>query len=389
MSVESPQMWKDQATARWRATEDWLLGAKRAVYGIALVRILFGLNCLGFLAANWINRHYLWGDANRWLPPVADGGGFGWPFVFFSAGNSPLLLDLKLGIVVVLLVLLVLGWRTRVLAPVILVLWVSLIESQPIYGDQSDNIFRILFLYMCFADTSARWSLDARRRAKQAAGLWRSPVRQWGTPELRKNASLASTVLHNFAIVAVGAQICIIYVHSGLYKVWGEYWQDGTGVYYPLQVGHYAPWPALNELLTASAVGVMVATYFSVLIQVFFPLMLLRRFTRVLALLGVTAMHFGIAFFMGLPFFSFFILAADAIFIRDATYVGLQHWAVQRWRSRRRSDPVPRSGSEKHHNDDDSSAGGVVDPAGAPAAVDQGVLAGSRSRSTSAASSAG
>jgi uncharacterized membrane protein YphA (DoxX/SURF4 family) len=165
---------------------------------------------------------------------------------------------LKLALVAVLLVLLVLGWRTRVLAPIILVLWVSLIEAQPIYGDQSDNIFRILFFYMCFADTSGRWSLDARRRAKQAAGQWQSPIQLKISPELRANASMVSIAFHNLAILAVGAQICIIYVASGLYKVQGEFWQDGTAVYYPMQVGQYAPWPALNDFLGSSALGVMV-----------------------------------------------------------------------------------------------------------------------------------
>jgi hypothetical protein len=335
MSTSAPSLWSEHVSPKLRFGEDWLLGAKRATYGIAVVRILFGLTALGFLAANWLNRHYLWGDAARWLEPIDDNGGFTWPFTFFHGGSSQLELNLKLGLVAVLLVLLVLGWRTRVLAPIILLLWVSLIEAQPIYGDQSDNIFRILFFYMCFADTSGRWSLDARRRAKQAAGLWQSPINVRVSPELRANASMVSIAFHNLAILAVGAQICIIYVASGLYKVQGEFWQDGTAVYYPMQVGQYAPWPALNDFLGSSAIGVMVITYFSVLIQIFFPLMLLRRTTRVLALLSVAGMHLGIAVIMGLPFFSLFILAGDMVFIRDSTYVSIQGWVRARWRERR------------------------------------------------------
>jgi hypothetical protein len=342
--------------------EDWLLGAKRATYGVALVRILFGLTALGFLAANWLNRHYLWGNAARWLEPIDDNGGFGWPFTMLSGGNSQFELNAKLGVIAALLVLLVLGWRTRLLAPIILILWVSLIESQPIYGDQSDNIFRILFFYMCFADTSGRWSLDARRRAKQAAGEWRSPIQLQVKPELRENVTRIATLLHNLAIVAIGAQICIIYLASGLYKVQGDRWQDGTGVYYPLQVSQYSPWPAINELLGANALGVMVATYFSVFIQIFFPLMLLRRSTRIVALLGVAAMHLGIAFVMGLPFFSLFIMAGDMIFVRDSTYISIQGWVKQRWRDRRSprgsaageprsvesADVVPASAGQEH-----------------------------------------
>ncbi|WP_166356040.1 HTTM domain-containing protein [Phytoactinopolyspora limicola] len=331
MSARTPVLWNDHVAPKLRFGEDWLLGAKRATYGLAMMRILFGLTALGFLAANWLNRHYLWGDAARWLEPIDDNGGFSWPFTFFRGGSSQLELDLKLGLVAVLLVLLVLGWRTRILAPIILILWVSLIEAQPIYGDQSDNIFRILFFYMCFADTSGRWSLDARRRARRVVGQTDGPIRVQISPQLRTNTTLAAVVFHNFAVVAIAVQVCIIYLASGLYKVQGELWQDGTAVYYPMQVGQYAPWPALNELLSSSALGVMVVTYFSVFIQIFFPLMLLRRTSRIVALVGVTAMHLGIAVVMGLPFFSLFILAGDMIFIRDVTWRKIGERVLRTW----------------------------------------------------------
>ncbi|WP_165368279.1 HTTM domain-containing protein [Phytoactinopolyspora endophytica] len=303
------------------------------------------MTALGFLAANWLNRHYLWGDAGRWLELIDDNGGFSWPFTMFSGGSSQVELDLKLGLMAVVLVLFVLGWRTRIIAPILLVLWASLIESQPIYGDQSDNIFRIMLFYMCFADLSGRWSLDARRRAKQAAGEWHSPFRLPIWPELRENVTKVATLLHNLALLAVATQVCIIYVASAMYKIQGDLWQDGTGIYYPLQIGMYAPWPALSDLLTSNALGVMLATYFSVFIQLFFPLMLLRRTTRVLALLGVTAMHAGIGVFMGLPFFSLFIMAADAVFIRDTTYEGFQRWLRMK-RDERKRHVIPDSSQE-------------------------------------------
>ncbi|AYY12375.1 HTTM domain-containing protein [Actinobacteria bacterium YIM 96077] len=335
MSVETPQMWKSQAAAKLRFFEDWLLGAKRATYGLAMVRILFGLTALGFLAANWLNRHYLWGNAGRWIEPVDDNAEFSWPFTFFYGGSGRLELELKLAVVAALLVLLVVGWRARIVAPVVLVLWTSLLEAQPIVGDQSDNIFRILLFYLCFADISRRWSLDARRRAKQEAGEWHSPLRLRVRPEVRENFGMLAIVLNNLAVVAVAVQLCLIYVASGLYKVQGELWQDGTGVYYPMQMGHYAPWPWLNDLLSANALGVMVATYFSVFIQIFFPLLLLRRLTRVIALLGIAAMHLGIGVAMGLPFFSLVVISADMIFIRDSTYRGIEQWARQWWQTQR------------------------------------------------------
>jgi hypothetical protein len=304
---------------RARTVEGWLLGARRATYGVAALRILVGVTGLGFLAANWSNRHYLWGDAAAWLDPMRSNGGFGWPFTLFASGGSPTLLTVKLLVVAALLVLMTLGWRTRIVIPLVLIMWVSLIEANPVYGDQSDNLSRILLVYLCFADASGRWSLDARRRRERG----------------RANSAVG-TLLHNLAVVAVAAQVCIIYVASGLYKVQGALWQDGTAVYYPLQVGQYRPWPELNDLVTSNSWGVLAATYFSVLIQIFFPVLLLRRSTRVFALVGTGAMHLSIAVLMGLPFFSLFIFAGDLVFIRDRSYARVTAFFRSRWTRRRR-----------------------------------------------------
>lgn len=327
----------DAVIVALRRAEAWLLDARRATYGVAALRIVVGLTGLGFLAANWSNRHYLWGDASAWLDPMRTNGGFGWPFTWFASGVSPGWLTVKLLVVAALLVLMTLGWRTRVVIPLVLITWVSLIEANPLYGDQSDNLSRIFLLYLCFADTSARWSLDARRRrGREDAG------QHAGQHAGRPAGTRVGNLLHNLAVVAIAGQICIIYVCSGLYKAQGELWQNGTAVYYPLQVGQYRPWPELNDLVTSSSLGVMAATYFSVLIQVFFPVLLIRRGTRVVALVGTAGMHLSIAVLMGLPFFSLFIFAGDLIFVRDRSYAWVGSRVAGWWAARRRrGEPIP------------------------------------------------
>nr|WP_281359019.1 HTTM domain-containing protein [Isoptericola chiayiensis] len=272
-------------------------------------------------------------------------GGFSAPFTAFSEGLAPVPLTLGYLLLVGLAVLLTIGWRSRLVAPVFLVLWVSLLESSPLTGDQSDNIFRILLLYLCFADLGGRWSLDARRRARKAAlhGAPR-PFGPLGTPTFNARAEQAGTLLHNFAVIMAGTQICLIYVASGLYKAQGALWQDGTAIYYPLQLSHYRPWPELADILVANPFMVAVVTYFSVFIQLFFPLMLLQRWTRLIAISGVLSMHVGIAVVMGLPFFSLFIMAGDCLFVRDSTFEAVQR-RLRRAASRR-ARPVRGAGQD-------------------------------------------
>jgi hypothetical protein len=64
-----------------------------------------------------------------------------------------------------------------------------------------------------------------------------------------------------------------------------------------------------------------------VLVQTAFPMMLLHRFTRVLALIVIMGFHAAIGLLMGLPWFSLGMIALDAIFISDRTWNGLE----QRW----------------------------------------------------------
>src|SRR5690625_4432670 len=88
---------------------------RRAVYGATALLILVGLTALCFLAANWLNRHYLWGEESAWLDPMRNNGGLGWPFTWFVDGVSKGMLTVKMLVVAALLVLLVIGWRTRVI----------------------------------------------------------------------------------------------------------------------------------------------------------------------------------------------------------------------------------------------------------------------------------
>ncbi|HLS49783.1 MAG TPA: hypothetical protein VK024_07285, partial [Actinomycetaceae bacterium] len=59
----------------------------------------------------------------------------------------------------------------------------------------------------------------------------------------------------------------------------------------------------------------------------FFAVGLLHPVTRRIALLGVVAMHVGIAVLMGLPWFSLAMIAFDGIFVSTRTYEALDRWA--------------------------------------------------------------
>lgn len=289
----------------------WMTASAHATYGVALMRIVFGLGIGGYVAVNFSARQALWGTGARWTTPL---GGH-------ALASGPLL---TAGCVALLLVavLVTVGWRARWTVPLLVLGWTGLTAINPLVADQGDNISRILLVYLCFADTSARWSLDARRRGS-GAGLPASALAASARP--RPARTQVRNLVHNAAVLAVGAQICLAYVLSGLFKLQGTEWREGTAVYYPLMLPQFRPWPPLADLAAGSGWLVAAVTWGTLALQLTFPLLLLQRHLRVAGVAGALAMHAGIAVIMGLPFFSLFMMAGDCIFLRDATIAGWRH----------------------------------------------------------------
>ena len=308
----------------WNWLEEMLTGRYHATYGLAVTRILIGLTGLGLLLTNFSARHYAFGVGAAWSGEIAEpNSDFPdiWLFSLFhrAVTTPPLFTAMIIGLAI-LAVIIILGWRTRIVLPFYLVLWVSFIELNDGAGDQGDNAYRIFMIAMLFADTTRRWSLDARRRRQDPE-----------FPETDGGSYRWVLIMaNNLAIVVLAFQVCAIYMSGGLYKAGGSAWQHGFAIYNPLQTAQFGTWPVLSDLLTAWGPMVVVVSWASVLFQCAFPFMLFNRYTRIVGLLGILAFHLGIALLMGLPWFSLTMIAVDAIFIRDRSFEKLGGF-VSRW----------------------------------------------------------
>lgn len=315
-------------TRQQQRAESWVLDEKRATYGLAASRILVGIAAMGILLANFRQRYALWGPGSDWIEPLRRNSEFGPLLDLFNGG--PTSFTIKYLVLLLIALAFTLGWRTRVMNGLLLLGLVALVERNGLVGDQGDNIARIGLLLMLFMDTSRHWSLDARRRASAQVGTPRWPGILNGAPIL---PTWVSNVLHNVAVIALAAQLFILYTASALFKLQGEYWQDGTALYYPLSLNEFAVFPWLNTLLTHNALGLMIGTYVAVFVQLYFVIGLLHPVTRRIVLVGVVLLHAGIAVLMGLPWFSLSMLAFDAIFVSTATFLAFEAWLAPRFRA--------------------------------------------------------
>jgi predicted DCC family thiol-disulfide oxidoreductase YuxK len=116
---------------------------------------------------------------------------------------------------------------------------------------------------------------------------------------------------------------------TGLYKVMGELWQNGTAIYYILRVDEFS-WPGVAELIYRSPYLVVLGTYGTVLFEVAFLPALFNRWTRYAAAFAGLVFHTGIALLMGLVTFGWSMLSVYPLLLTDAEYRHLSHWFRRR-----------------------------------------------------------
>lgn len=305
---------------------EWLTGEKRSTYGVAVTRMILGFIVASQLIVNWPDRHYTWGDGASWTEQVRNSKS--WPsFLDLFKRLDGHVFDLAYVVTIIFGLLLMVGLYTRASAVMTLFLWLSLYVSNPFVGSGGDAVLRMVLLYICFTDAGRQWSLDAKLQSRR--GGVKPLMPGW-----------FSATLHNLAVILIIHQVVMVYVGSAFWKVQSTVWRDGTAVYFPLQTDAYSPWNDWLHPVYASAPIIAGATYVAIVVQLFFPVLLIYRPTRMVALLLVTGMHLGIGIFMGILYFSLVMIAVDMILVSDRSWVrGLEWLQNQRNRRFRKQSP--------------------------------------------------
>lgn len=141
----------------------------------------------------------------------------------------------------------------------------------------------------------------------------------------RGAASKFSNAIHNLGVVAIYIQLIIMYLVSGLTKVQGEYWLNGTALYYIQSVEWFSTnIPSVVQAFKNPWV-VTLSSYVSMLYMIGFPFMLFNRFHLIWAMLGI-AFHLGIAMTMGLIDFSAIMVGLILFTITDQEYQRIVDW---------------------------------------------------------------
>ncbi len=185
-----------------------------------------------------------------------------------------------------------------------------------------DVILAMLLLYMMFGPTGSTLSLDRlirdRRKRKAGTRLLETAEPSWSA---------------NVVVRMIQIHLCIIYLCSGLAKLQGEMWWDGTAIWHVFMIGDLAPYDmrwlgqlpywCIDAISTAGVAGTLI-------FEICFVFLIWNRLLRPLFLCAAVALHVGIGVFMGLDAFAAVMLTACLSFVPPE---GLQ-WLLDTVRGR-------------------------------------------------------
>lgn len=162
-----------------------------------------------------------------------------------------------------------------------------------VYG--ADIISAFLFFYLALTDNDRSFSLRA--------------LLGW----VRKPMGDLNQMLTTVGVRLLQIQICIVYGYTGLEKMKGPSWWDGTAVWAVL--GNRQLMMFDSSWLREIPLVIVVATFTTLLFEIYFPVLVWLKSTRRWLLLFGIALHAGIAVSVGLVFFSVAMVSTYFVYI--------------------------------------------------------------------------
>jgi len=292
----------------WLTTEHWRIGA-------GLLRVNLGAWAVYFYLLHWPYRAYLWGPTG--ILPFERFVELNDSINVFAWNSSSIYFESVYLTAIIVAVLVVIGFLPRLIIPVHWFMIWSMQERNPFLGDGGDNLMRIVLFFLVLVNTGSILSVHAVRSKNHQVSY------AFFTPAL--------AVTHNIGVLLILVQLCMMYMSTGLYKVMGELWQNGTALYYILRVEEFS-WPGVAEFIYRNTYLVVAGTYTTVLFEILFAPSLLNRWTRYLMIAAGSLFHAGIAALMGLVTFGWSMLSIYPLLVTDREYRELAAWSRRRFR---------------------------------------------------------
>jgi hypothetical protein len=284
----------------WKSWENFWF-APMDLIPLALFRIFFGVSLFSMYVIRAFDFKLFYTDQGMMTAAGAKliFPDYMTPHFYLFGGSDHLSLALYV-LFMIMLALFIFGALSRVLVFILLILHLGFIQRNytVVYGA---DLMATCFLFY-FMLTRSHWCLS----------VWNLFFRDKREGSLQRKMPSLSRV--GFRLLQM--QVCAIYFFSGLGKVRGASWWDGSAV-----------WRVLGDRLLVTydlsflknfPFLIVLLTYSTLIFEVYFVAAMLNQKIRYKWLLFGVGLHIGIAVIMNLPFFSMIMISTYILFVDPA-----------------------------------------------------------------------
>lgn len=179
-------------------------------------------------------------------------------------------------------------------------------ETFGLYGNGGDNLLYFVLIYMVFTNS---YSYFAYSKYKE---------------------TYLSNLISNVAVFAILFHLCLLYFIAAMHKIHSDVWFNGVATYYILNIERFNS--PLNYLFSKNSFFIAFSTYFTILFETFFPVLVWFKQTKKIILLSGVAMHLGIYFFMMIYDFEILFIMIYGFFITNKQWMSFfNKYKINKW----------------------------------------------------------
>ena len=269
----------------------WL--AEIPPHSYALLRMLFGLLAAASLLQ--LRELALFWDVDGLVPGMQDG--LGLKAYLFKSGMGHIAGRALFFVSLACYTSMAIGLWSRISVALSFVALTAQVYWNHLPLSGAHSVIQAVVLCLAWADCGSVWSVDS-----------------WLVRRRRANGGVLPGVTYPIApLRLIRVQVALVYLSSGLWKLFNEQWRDGSAVHYVLNNNVYQRFryevpPGLDWLTT-------VLTYAVLFWEISFALMVLYRPTRRLAIIVGVMMHLGMLTAIEIGPFGWVMLASYVAFL--------------------------------------------------------------------------
>lgn len=196
------------------------------------------------------------------------------------------------------LVNVLLGCLTRVNLAIVFVLFTSFVHRNNLICDGEDIIFRMMTFYLIFSPAGEFLSLPVWLKRKKGEDLSNDPKAQPIWP-----------------LRLIQIQTSCVLLFSGIEKLRGQAWLDGTAIYYVSRLDDLFCRFPVPEFLFESLTWIAIITWSTILLEITIPLAVWLPKTRKYALALAFVFHLSLDYMMNLNLFQWIMIVGWMSFL--------------------------------------------------------------------------